>query len=290
MWIFSLFFFAISIITPNAGLAAPQATVSATKGEVAVGESFLYEITLTWPQDEADYKFALPDLPLSNLALLRRGESQESFIANNRVWLRKMFTYEFQALREGEASIHGFALPYIDPSGQKGGTLRVSETRLRVRPAQAPWSKHLAWVAALVLAVGASMGGWLLVHRKKNSSPHLAPQDLSREEKAIQEIRTLDPVQGPLETIKVLNQSLRRYLIETYELSARMATDREILQSLRGRHEVAREEIRLLEQIFDQLDELKFAGRRADSKAVAECTERIVHYLQSKRVVGQPSP
>src|SRR3989338_7511409 len=87
------------------GFADPNLDVALSAKKIHLDQTVLLSIQIEWPKTEADYSFALPELPLKNLTIVRQGESEEVFTRDGGEWTRKTFEIELQAPRKGRGSI-----------------------------------------------------------------------------------------------------------------------------------------------------------------------------------------
>ncbi len=127
-----------------------------SRQEVPAGETAVLRVEIQWPKEEAAYSFVVPNLPLKNLALVRQGESSETFQKDGAVWLQKTFEFEVQPTSpRGEGRIEAFKLAYIDPTVQKGGHFSVeSYTLSAAKPTPGRFSfVFLALTALIILAM-----------------------------------------------------------------------------------------------------------------------------------------
>lgn len=282
-FILGLFYFSHPIFG-----AEPQFEVDLSSDTIRLDETALLKITIEWPKEEAPYAFAFPDLPLKNLEMTRRGESQESFFRNNREWTRKTFTLEFKGRETGEGRIETWTLPYIDPARQKAGRFTISEQRIRIKGRPFPFRGIPPILFTSLLVLFLSIVSGFLYIRKKRTPPGRAPvQEVSPYAGVIERFKTMGRESKPTrDKLYELSNEFRRFLTDYFHLQNQALSEEQILELLNQR-DLSREESAQLRSLLLKLHEAKFAGLSLSSSEFDRLQTDILHYVEGKQVLGK---
>lgn len=251
-------------------------------------------IALTWeePADKpvAPLDFEFPDPPQAEgLTLFGNSFRSTTELSGATVRVRREYTYEFRADREGGTEIGPVEVKYFRIGSEDKATIKTQPLPLEVikpplrmgRTARRP--AFIVVLSVLVAAVAAALiWPWL----KKRRAPRIeAPiktvHEIMRERlREIDRLRMSGDCQGYL---TALSSELSRYLFEAGALKKRAASASEraravaedLGESWRGRIEE-----------FDRVcDQVKFAGRKplgAEMDACMETVEMLVRRLEER--------
>ncbi len=270
--------------------AEPELDVRLSHASFALDQKTELTVEIAWPQAEANYTFAFPNLQLENLTIYKWGESQEIFIREGAEWVQKTFTVIFEAEGAGPARIGAFELPYVDPQNQMGGRFTVEEQLLTVTQ---PPLKIRGWTLLYLapLPVAAVLIIWSLRRRKKNAQQAAGAVGPNPREMALAKIKALQnaqPPRMPRDALHELNFIFREFLIEHYNLGQGKATDDELFSLMRQKN-LTRDESQMLESIFGELREVKFMGGSLNEYQMSRISKDIIRFLESKKVISNPT-
>ena len=281
---------ALCLHEPGAN-AAPQLDVNLSKRNITAKEHTVLTLRARWPQDEASYSFALPDLELQNLEVVRNGQTQETSKEGAQEWTVKTFTVELKPKTPGSAYIKGFTLPYIDPQLQKGGEFAVSAQELRIR--RLPFWESPSWIAfiSIFFVATATMAWGIPKYRGLRSSKRPPPLSapFALEERLAAEIRSQGQTpagQNHTQTILLkLSTSLRQYIASRYPIGSGNIGENELLRLLLKQEGLSREETEVLKSLLTQLHEAKFSGSALSQQGILRLQNDILSYLDGKKII-----
>ncbi len=272
----ALFFFSSAVVQ-----AAPHLDVSIQPDKIHSQETAVLKIQIEWPQTDPAYVFALPQLRLKNLSLVRQGESRETFAQEKDLWVRKTFTMELKAEQSGQGIIEGFAIPYLDGLGQKAGEFSVSQLQVQVMRPPLPVKKMAAFAAGVLsfFVVGGIWG----VRRKKASLKSEIP---SLKDNTLAKIYSIQKDFRGEKAVTEISAEFRRFLIDYYQLLCKQATEAEILEALKSADLIS-EELATLRDILGRIREAKFIGGQLSSFDCEHLEKDMINFIQSKKNSNQ---
>ncbi len=276
----ALAIFAVLFLSGSTGFAEPRITARLSQNQINTSQSSEFLIQAEWPRSEAQYQFALPNLPLKNLKAELRGQSQETYPGEGGEWTRKIFTFLLTPQKPGNAEIQAFSLPYIDPALQKGGTFEVPAQKLTVRK---PGPNPLFYLipGAFLLAV-TGVVVLMIARRKKKAVPEpLSPAKAAgRQFQAMLENADLSRA----EVLPEVGRNLRSFLEITYGIQAAHATETELLRSLE-QTDIQKEELSAIRNILTGFEEIKYVGRPTEAE-YRRLRSDLLRFIHSKQVVS----
>jgi hypothetical protein len=267
--------------------AKPSLDTQLSADKISIDEMAEFTIQTAWPRQEAQYSFAIPELPVQNLTVVRQGQSQESFRKGEEDWVRKTFTYELKPSVTGKTGIREFEIPYIDPVLQKGGTLLVGAQELEVT--KAPLSNRqllsISLTAAALFAVGAA--AFLVKARKPKAAP---PETITPQQAAANKIKSLiqnAEAHDRTSMLSVIGAEFRDFLRENYQLPGPRMADDEVIAELKRKNVIVedREKIKI---IFNRLQEAQFMGAGVTADDLKLLQRDILQFVEGKKIYGNP--
>ncbi len=274
------------LLRPEQAAAEPHLEASLSRQEIRLDETLTLTVQVEWSKEEANYVFAFPELELHNLAIERRGESEESVIRSGIQQTKKTFSIELKPLQPGEGRISEFQISYIDPSVQKGGKFSVAEQKIDVRK---PPFRFPVRAAALAVVIPTAL---LLIRsrlrfqkqaKERDSHPGPTPQEQSLEK--LNELIAHPSSRSGKERLYEWSAGLRQFVADFYGMGPGRMTESEILEQLKTKG-IVRPEIEELHKLFDLLREAKFTGVEFSEGDLKHLQNELLRYIEGKRVVG----
>lgn len=238
-------------------------------------------IEIVWQNDEANYAFSFPEIPLKNLALEEMGETNETFSENGKDWKRKMFRAGLRALKEGEGQIGPFSITYIDPVTQKGGRFEIPARELKIFPNLSTFFRIFGFILTSLTGLAAASLWIIKRKRRARESQPGRIQEVSLEERYLNELTALRNSQDLVRISKLFC----RYLCEKYQVPSRNQMTSSELESY-CRAKVASIELKAVKQIFRELEENRFGSAVSVPQDVSHVTNKILSYIEGKRTVS----
>lgn len=265
--------------------AAPQIQARLTPQQMRSDESAALQIDIQWPQEEAQYKFMIPNFILSNLEVQQHGEAHEYFVQDGANWVRKTMTFTLKPKAVGQGKVERFRFSYIDPAAQKGGSQELGpfEVRIDRAPSQGAF-QFMPWGLAGLLALFALSAGVSRSKRKQNRSATKTsgPKPLQQELARLQAMQSQQPGQTRRDTLQETQEIFKKVLIQFYELPAHATTETGILKALESKG-LSRDETRAIQKLLDGLAEAKYSGEQFLESDFDNLCLEISHFVESRQ-------
>lgn len=271
-------------------LAEPQAESELTRRNIDLQETTELIISISWPKEEADYRFTLPRLSLHNLEIKRRGESQETFRDGNGkgIRIRKTFSIELKPLEKGPARIDPLTIRYVDSAKGFTGEIQIPEYGIRVKAERGV----LTGLLTIMLMAGIAGVVFFYYRRRREGRSRQAvdPQEReSLENKKVNRIKDIAASYEKGESVDVLGlmgQELKDFLKRRYQIE-KILDEETFLNELNSR-DIGLQEQRHLKRLFGILREARYSGREVSADEIRELKEDMIRYIEGKRIVGNP--
>lgn len=152
-------------------------------------------------------------------------------------------------------------------------------------PPVTPW---LAWTLGLLAVVGAVLGIWLLLRRRKQRKPEVREVPVPAHVRALRALARLRKAprrtRVEVEAFYVeVSQVLRVYLEERFGLHAPERTTEEFLAELEAGDTLSLEQRAALARFLRQCDLVKFAGQQPDESVHLETFSLAEDFVESTR-------
>ena len=255
--------------------AEPQFEATLTPPEkLSLGQTCQLSIEVTWKSEEADYRFSEPDLRLENLAVEEIGESNEAYPKKGEPWKKKEYRFTLKALKAGTGRILPAAIRYTDALGEKEGRFETPAFEIRIVPGHTKLYRRLSVLALFLSGSGAVVA--FLWKQKTKRIPPTESQGLTLED------RHVAFLEQQAKDFEEAEKDLRDYLCEKYHLRGGGATDRELLIQLES--QLASEDLKTLEKIFDRLERLNYAPSPNLSAESRRLVHEMAQFIGGKRI------
>ena len=265
-----LFYPATSFADPTVGVSlCPQQ-------KVKIGAVCPFHLELSWPSQEGEYRFALPDLTLENLRVEGEGESNETFQKQGKEWKKRVFRFDLKATQPGKGRIRPFQIHYLNPTSGQGGDLKIDEISLKVVPDRSGLVR-VAVFSAVGIAVVTALSIFLVLRSKRHDLQPQAPREPTLEERYLSQFFQTGG------QIAHSAKIFRSYLTEKFSIPFKSATNREAMKQMEGK--IPPNELKTLKEIFDKLDEISFAQNTASSTRPEQIHREMIRYIEGKKVI-----
>lgn len=274
--------FAVFFLLSTPGFAEPRVKARLSQDKIKPTETTTLSLEAEWLRSEAQYSFAIPNLPLENLTVVQQGQSQETYPGEGGAeWTRKTFTFELKPGKPGPAGLSAFELPYIDPELQKGGTAKVPALKVQVKKSGFP-----VWIFAAAGAVLFVPPIAVLILLKKKKSEAVKKEPLSPAEEAAERFRELLEQQTDVKTLSFpeLNQHLRSFLTQTYRIPGTYNTEGELARGLESAS-LPNDELKTIKTILSDIEEIKYVGTPTESE-YRRLRNDLLRFIHSKKAIN----
>lgn len=254
----------------------PSVTISARVEQTSVprDETVRLLIEMEWEDTAAEpsppLDFEFPDPPSAEgLTLFANSFRAQTELSGNAVKIKRLYTYEFHAEREGDVRIGEVSVNYSwigseDKAVLMTQAIPVTITGPAIKPGRL--SRHPVFIAGLVLVALGSvfMLAWPWIKSKRKSEDEAEPER-SVHEIARERLREADKLRmaGDYDSFLMsLSHEVARYLEEALEVKARATSPDRIAKALA---EKFGEEWKGRITEFEKLcNKVKFAGHKPD--------------------------
>lgn len=283
-FILLLIFILFSFFQSTSVSAAPQSETSLSNRQITPDETTIFQIQVQWPKSEGKYSFAFPNLTLSNLEIVKQGESQENFVNQDQEWIRKTFLITLQPKGAGQATIGAFVLPYIHTATQETGNFQIPEQILTVKNSSGPWGMGLI-AAGFVILMIAGVLIFIRLQKKQTSVEQVTPEDplLARLQSLLSE-RGNRPLNI---SVQDLNFILRQFLETRYQIQALKQTESEVIRALKEKG-VGKQDLEDIQSLFVRIEDVRFAGHSMTESDFLRFHDQVSSLIRKNQIIGKP--
>ncbi len=260
------------------------------KSEVPQNRRVVYHIEVSWHGKLSLYQIEPVSLPtLTNLLLEGSGsENRLEPLGEDKYRAVKAITYRFKPLEMGMAYIDGVTIKYTNRKTSEEDQLTSQRVMVEITepiPEEGGGRiKSFIYVILLIIFFGAIAYFLFKYLRKRSASQKSSLPVQSIPEHYLNRLaQEVDPRGTNLqEMVGRLSKIFREYLSQDFDVHARELNTREIISKL---HELAIDETdrQNLIRVFEQLDEVKFAGKNVDPAEFTNIYGTIESFLIKRK-------
>ncbi|MBN1543404.1 hypothetical protein JW992_14790, partial [candidate division KSB1 bacterium] len=250
-----------------------QLTAFLDRSETPLNRTVELTLRLEWYGELDRYEVYTFDNPLlENLKIISNSSANRVSRVEGKTRSVQDFTYRLQPTNLGMGYVEGMIVRYRDLQEERD--FRLTTNRLQVKivdPIPEPRSKtRLVGLILIFLLIAVGVLGWIyrrrVLERRDQQLREAAAAAIPLEQRCLQELRQIEDDATEADPMAVLNQLvrlLRRFLHEKYSCPGLESTSTEILRDLEQKGLDDRL-LRMVQEILNQSDLLKFTGRQAD--------------------------
>ena len=265
------------LLSPHTSFADPTVKVSLCPHQKAKMRAVCpFHLELSWPSQEGEYRFALPNLTLENLHIEGEAESNETFQNQGKEWKKRVFRFDLKGTQPGKGRIRPFQIHYLNPTSGQGGDLKIDEISFKIVPDRSGFIQ-VALLSTAGTVIVAAVSIFLVLRGRRHNLRPGPIGELTLEERYLSQF--LQSGGEASNSAKIF----RSYLTEKFSIPFKSATNREAMKQIEGK--IPPNELKTLEEIFDKLDEISFAQNAASSTRPEQIHREMIRYIEGKKVI-----